>query len=216
MKGMDFPLLLTGARLALAPILGALAWRGHGKPFCCCLLAELGLDIADGVLARRFSPPATLARQRWWDGRVDAAIYCAVPWCVWRLRPGVVRAQAGPLAALAGAHLLNLATGLARFGRLPRYHTLSFKLTAGALGLAVPTLFTRGAASRPFRLALLAATLAHLENVAITLTLPEWRAAVPTWWHARRGAGRGLNERKVAREEHRRGAAAFFRRRLGK
>lgn len=184
MSRADFPSLLTGARLALAPLLGLLAWRRRGTPFCACLLAALGLDIADGVLARRFSPPVALARQRRWDGRVDAVIYLTAPWAIWRLRPGVARAQAGPLAALAGAHLLNLATGWARFGRLPRYHTRSFKLSAGALGLAVPTLFTRGVRSRPFRLALLAATAAHLENVAITLTLAEWRAPVPTLWHA--------------------------------
>lgn len=184
MKGADFPLLLTGTRLALAPLLGLLTWRGRGKLFCYCLLAELGLDIADGVLARRFSPFAALARQRRCDGLVDAVIYLTVPWYIWWLRPGVVRAHAGPLAALVGAHLLNLATGLVKFRRLPRYHTRSFKLSVGALGLAVPTLFIDGVRSRPFRVALLAATVAHLENIAITLTLVEWRAAVPTLWHA--------------------------------
>ncbi|CAA9583993.1 MAG: hypothetical protein AVDCRST_MAG88-3689, partial [uncultured Thermomicrobiales bacterium] len=66
-----------------------------------------------------------------------------------------------------------------------------------ALGLAVPTLFTRGVRSRPFRLALLAATLAHLENVAITLTLAEWRASVPTLWHALHGRPPAEDERPL-------------------
>ena len=184
MTGHDIPLLLTASRLTLAPVLWRLAWVGRGRLFCAGLLAELALDIADGVLARRISPPAALARQRRWDGAVDATIYFSVPWCVLRLRPGVVRAQAGPLAALLAAHLIDLAVGVARFGQLPRYHTWSFKLTAGALGLAVPTLFWRGDTSGPFRLALLAATLAHAENVAITLALPGWQAPVPTLLHA--------------------------------
>jgi len=184
MKTPDVPLLLTVARLALAPALWRLAWRRRERLFCAGLLAELALDIADGVLARRISPPATLARQRRWDGAVDAVIYLSVPWCVLRLRPGVVRAQAGPLAALLAAHLIDFAAGVARFGQLPRYHAWSFKLTAGALGLAVPTLFRWGDGSRPFRLALLAATLAHAENVAITLALPGWQTPVPTLLHA--------------------------------
>ena len=95
-----------------------------------------------------------------------------------------MRAQAVPLAALLAAHLIDFAAGMARFGQLPRYHTWSFKLTAGALGLAIPTLFRWGDASRPFRLALLAATLAHAENVAITMALPEWQTPVPTLLHA--------------------------------
>ena len=183
---MIFPWFLTLSRFALAPVLVVCAWRRAGMPFCALLVASLGMDIADGVLARRWLNPAALARQRRWDGGADAVLYGIAPLCLWRLRPGLPRAQAMPLVLLLLAHLLDLAAGLAKFRRLPRYHTRSFRISAGALGLAVPTLFTHGDRAAPFEFALWAATAAHIENILITHSLTYWRASVPTLRDARR------------------------------
>jgi hypothetical protein len=43
-----------------------------------------------------------------------------------------------------------------------------------------------GGPALPFRIAACVLVLAELEEIAITATLREWRANVPTLWHARR------------------------------
>src|SRR5262249_54297956 len=158
----------------------ACATRRRSGSFCALLTAALALDIVDGVLARRLSPPGLLRQQRVWDGRVDALVYVAVPLCVLRLRPDVLRTHRHLAALFVVAHLLDAATGLWKWHRLPRYHSWSFKYSAGAMGFTLPTLLIGEGDGRLFRMALGAAILSHGENIAITCAMRTWSSDVPS------------------------------------
>src|SRR5262249_10493283 len=75
------------------------------------------------------------------------------------------------------------ATGLWKWHRLPRYHSWSFKYSAGAMGFTLPTLLIGEGDGRLFRIALGAAILAHGENIAITCAMRTWSSDVPSLWH---------------------------------
>jgi hypothetical protein len=72
---------------------------------------------------------------------------------------------------------------LARRGRLTSYHTRGAKLAAYLGGRGALVVFASGRAFS-FRLATAALALAEIEEIAITLTLREWRADVPSLAYA--------------------------------
>ena len=51
MRGL--PNALSALRLALAPVLLALAWAGAPRTFVGCLALSLATDVVDGKIARR-------------------------------------------------------------------------------------------------------------------------------------------------------------------
>jgi phosphatidylglycerophosphate synthase len=177
------PNLLSALRLVLAPVLLALAWSGQPGPFLAVLAVALLSDCCDGWLARRLGQ-TTLVGTRL-DSWGDLATWTIVPVCAWWLWPDLVRREALFVAAAAAAFALPIAAGWLRFGRLTSYHTWGAKLSAVLMGASALVLFVGGPAL-PFRAATVVVVLAGLEEVAITATLAEWRANVPSWWHARR------------------------------
>lgn len=182
-RPVPWPDLLSGLRLLLVPALLALAWHGAAAPFLALLALALATDTLDGFLARRLG----LASERGakLDSRADLAFWLAMPACLAWLRPDVLRAAAPELAVLVACLALPTLVGLAKFRRLTSYHTWGAKLTAVVLAATLLGLFAGG--SHAFlRVAAVVAALSQLEEIAITLTLPAWRADVPTLVHARR------------------------------
>ncbi len=90
MRGL--PNALSALRLALAPVLLALAWSGAPRAFVCCLALSLMTGIADGRIARRTGQ--TSERGAVLDSWADLATYASLPPRAWWLRPGFVRAEA--------------------------------------------------------------------------------------------------------------------------
>lgn len=177
------PNLLSALRLALAPVLGVLAWIGQPTAFLAVLALALLTDCCDGWLARRLGQTTLLGTRL--DSWGDLATWTLVPICAWWLWPDLVRREAAFIAAAAAAFALPIAAGLVRYGRLTSYHTWGAKLSAVLMGGSALLLFLGGPAL-PFRVSVLVVVLAGLEEIAITATLREWRANVPSLWHARR------------------------------
>jgi phosphatidylglycerophosphate synthase len=180
---LTLPNLLSALRLALAPVLGVLAWTGQPTAFLAVLAVALLTDCCDGWLARRLGQTTLLGTRL--DSWGDLATWTLVPICAWWLWPDLVRREAGFIAAAAAAFALPIAAGLFRYGRLTSYHTWGAKLSAVLMGASALVLFLDGPAL-PFRVSAVVVVLAGLEEIAITATLREWRANVPSLWHARR------------------------------
>jgi CDP-diacylglycerol--glycerol-3-phosphate 3-phosphatidyltransferase len=102
---------------------------------------------------------------------------------VWWLFPEIVAREAGYLVVAIAAFVVPIALGWLRFGRLTSYHTWAAKGTAVLMGVGMLALFT-GGPSWPFHLAVVGLLYEAIEEIAITLTLREWKADVPTLWHA--------------------------------
>jgi CDP-diacylglycerol--glycerol-3-phosphate 3-phosphatidyltransferase len=177
------PNALSALRLVLAPVLLWLAWTGRPTAFLVTLSVSLLSDLVDGWIARRFgqaSPLGTLL-----DSWGDLATYLTVPLCAWWLWPELIRREWQYVAAVVTAYVFPIVLGYLKYGRLTAYHTIGAKLSAVVIGASALLLFVGGPPA-PFRIATVILVLAEAEEIAITTLLPEWRANVPSLWHARR------------------------------
>jgi cardiolipin synthase len=179
----NLPNLLSCARLLLVPVLLTLAWSGNSKVFFCCLIVSILTDSADGFLARHLNQTTDLGAKL--DSWADFVMSLSLPFSGWWLRPDVVRQEATFLAAGVFFYLAAIAFGFLKFGRLTSYHTWGGKVSSVAVSASVIVFFVNGP-GWPFRVAIPIVIVACLEEMAITALLPEWRANVPSFWHARR------------------------------
>lgn len=171
-------LALTQLRLALAPLVVALALRGApGVALAGLLLLGFLSDVFDGVVARRAGVPTAGLRRL--DSAVDTVFYLAVAYAAWRLHPAPLRAYAAPIGLLLGAEGLNHAVAFAKFRRETSYHARSARLWGLLLFAALAVLLASGSGAL-LPAALVAGGLAQLEVLAITLLLPRWRHDVPS------------------------------------
>jgi hypothetical protein len=176
------PVGLSVLRLLAVPWVVRLARRG-ARGRCCAAMATLvGVDLADGILARRIGDPVALRRQRRMDGAADLAFAVAVPPCVYWVRPELLRQERVPITLLAAAQAASLVACYARFGCLPRYHTAAYKWSSGTMGVALAARVAGGRLAIAFRPAVILLVLAHLEALAITLLLDAYRQPVATIW----------------------------------
>lgn len=162
--------------LGLGPLLWA-AHEGHRIWLLAILVALLASDWIDGKLAVRLDQRTEFGARL--DSAVDAAMYTAIALSLWWLEEPTARQELPWFLAAIGSWGLSVLVSLARFGRMPSYHTLGAK--ASWLVVAVVALVWIGAdeaAAIPWAMALV--TLTNLEAVAIGVVLPEWRADVPS------------------------------------
>jgi len=176
------PNLLSMLRILAVPVLGGLAWAGAASVWLVGLALTLATDVADGFLARRFHCQSERGARL--DSRADLLLYATLPVFVWWLFPEIVAREAVWLVVAIAAFTLPIGVGWLRFARLTSYHTWAAKGTAVLMGLGMLVLFT-GGPTWPFHLAVMALVYEAIEEIAITFTLPQWKADVPTLRHAR-------------------------------
>jgi phosphatidylglycerophosphate synthase len=185
---VNWALALTLLRLALAPVIVALGLtRRGGVAIAVLLVIGFLSDVFDGVIARRTGTATPLLRRL--DSTVDTVFYLGIAVAAWMLHRAAIR----PLLPLI---LLVIATELAtnvlcwlRFRREASYHAWSARVFGLALFVALLLLFAAGSPALILP-AIVIGLVSHLENAAITLTLPAWRHDVRSWavaWQIRRG-----------------------------
>jgi CDP-diacylglycerol--glycerol-3-phosphate 3-phosphatidyltransferase len=179
----SLPNAFTATRLALVPVLLLLAAAGNPNAFVAVLAIAFATDAIDGWLARRFRLESPLGAKL--DSRADMALWLSLPIATWLLRPDFVHAEAASIGVLLASLALPLGAGLAKFGRVPSYHTWLAKGTAIVLSGAMLSIYLDGPLW-PFRLAALLAVLSAIEEVLITALLPALHADVRTWRAAQR------------------------------
>jgi len=177
----SLPNLLSCLRIVLVPVLLMLAWTGRSETLLACIILSLLTDAIDGLLARRLNQTTELGARL--DSWGDLLTCLALPLCGWWLRPEVVRQEALWLALGIGSYLAAVLAGILKYRRLTSYHTWAAKISAVLLGAAVLVFFAYGPGWL-FRVVMPFVALANLEEIAITLTLSQITANVPSLWHA--------------------------------
>ena len=175
------PNFLSSFRMGLVPVLLLLAWEGLGKWFLLFLVVSLITDIADGFIARRFNATSELGAKL--DSWADFATYLALPFCAWWLRPDAIRAEAMSIGMIVVFYVTPIVIGFLKYRKLTSYHTWLAKVCAVAAG-AVFLVFFAGGPNWPWRVFAPLVVISGLEEIFITALLSEWRANVPTAWHA--------------------------------
>ena len=179
----SIPNWISVFRLAMVPVLGALAFADEARLFVGALVASLLSDVVDGFLARNTGCVSELGAKL--DSWADLALWSTLPLWAWWLWPDVMRAEAPYLALSLAAFATPTLFGLLRFRRITSYHTWLAKLSSVLIGGSALALFAGGPAW-PFHLATAVLLVEAVEEIAITAILPGWRTDVPTLWHAAR------------------------------
>jgi CDP-diacylglycerol--glycerol-3-phosphate 3-phosphatidyltransferase len=182
---LNVPNALSMLRLLLVPVLLMLAWQGQRSVYLPMLLGALLTDALDGWLARKLNQTSELGARL--DSWADLLTSLSLPFAGWWLRPEVMREERAFLIGGLALYLLAPACGWLKFHRLTSYHTWAAKTAAVVIAVVVIVIFANGPGWL-LRVAMPLVAVACLEEIGITLTLREWRANVPTLWHALRQA----------------------------
>jgi phosphatidylglycerophosphate synthase len=172
---------LSGGRLALTPVLLALAWHGRATLFPPYPLVALLSDALDGWLARRLAGGSNFGATP--DSWADIVLCLSVPLEVCWLWPDLVRREAGFVGAVVACYAVPALFASLKYGRFPSYHMWMAKLAGVLMGTGGLVLLAGGPAWA-FHLAALAVVIEAIEEVAITAILPRQRPNVPSFWHA--------------------------------
>lgn len=175
------PNILSITRLFIAPLLLLVAWQRIRLLFLVLFLAALLTDALDGFLARKRNQVTELGAKL--DSWGDLAMYTTLPLCIWWLWPALVKQERWFVAIAIVSFILPVLAGLAKYKQPTSYHTRAVKIAAVLLGITIPLLLLGGPAW-PFRWAVAALALSAVEELAITATLPEWQANVPSYRQA--------------------------------
>ncbi|MCK9635628.1 MAG: CDP-alcohol phosphatidyltransferase family protein [Methylobacter tundripaludum] len=176
---LTLPNLLTGFRFVAAPVLLWLAWHGHGIAFMALLAVAFLTDLLDGMAARLTGQVTEFGATL--DSWADVVNYLTIALCCWWLWPDMVGRELLYVSLIVASCLLPALAGFFKFGRFTSYHTWAVKIAAGAMGLTLYVLFLGGPAW-PFRVAAVICIIAAVEEIAITLILPEPESNLRSVW----------------------------------
>lgn len=176
------PWLLVGLRFLIAPCL--LLDTLDGKTsigFIAGYTIAVLSDIFDGILARRLGSSTVRLRQA--DSWADISLYLCIAVSTWLVYPTVIMQFQQPLLGAIAAQITLFATSLIKFGRFPSFHTYTAKAWGIALFIAVVGLF---GFAQPMLLwgAIVLCWINSLEEIAMTLVLPQWQHDILSLAHA--------------------------------
>ncbi len=191
------PALLIAFRFALAPALYLDTRDGQVGVWFLALVA-LGFlsDLFDGVIARRTG--GVTARLREWDGRTDVWFVAWLAAGAWNTRPDLVVDHGTPLLLVVAVQALAWVVDLAKYRRFSNYHTYTAKAWGWSIAVLALVWFGGGDVALPLWAAVALGTACCLEEIAITLVLPEWTHDVPSVVHAVRRERRPLTPERQA------------------
>ena len=176
------PGLLVGFRFVVALLL---LWdaldRTTGIWFLVGYVAAVLSDIFDGIIARRLGVSTVQLRQA--DSWADICLYVCIAISAWLVYPQVIVDFALPLSIAIGAQLVLFATSLVKFGKFPSFHTYTAKAWGITLLIATVGLFGFGYTDTLW-LAIGFCVLNSLEEIAMTIILPQWQHDVLSLFHA--------------------------------
>ena len=176
---LTLPNLLTGFRFVAAPVLLWLAWHNHGVAFMELLAVAFFSDLLDGMAARLTgqATPFGAALDSW----ADVVTYLVIALSCWWLWPEVVVRELLYVGLIVASCLLPAVAGFFKFRRFTSYHTWAVKAAAVAMSVTLYLLFL-GGPPWPFRIAAIICMLAAVEEIIITLLLPEPESNLRSVW----------------------------------
>jgi phosphatidylglycerophosphate synthase len=177
---------LCAIRLLGSPVLIALAWADLPAG-CLGLFGVLSLtDWLDGKLAKLLRQETEFGARL--DTVADVTFYACVLLAVVALRGDLLYQEAVWIGLAVSSYVVSLAAGLIKYRRVPSYHTRLAK-TSWLLVFVAVVAAVAGWSAWVVRVAALGVLVTNLEATLITVLLPEWRANVPSVFHARRAGG---------------------------
>jgi phosphatidylglycerophosphate synthase len=179
---VNIPSILVGLRFAIAPLLLLDALdRDPGGEFIVGYIIAVLSDIFDGIIARRLNVSTTQLRQA--DSWADIWLYLCVATSAWLVYPHTIIAFRVPLSIALAAQLLLFAVSLGKFRKFPSFHTYTAKIWGLTLLVATVALF--GCDYSPtLWLPIVLCVVNSLEEIVMTLILPEWHCDVLSIFHA--------------------------------
>jgi CDP-diacylglycerol--glycerol-3-phosphate 3-phosphatidyltransferase len=176
---------LCALRLLLSPLLVVLAWS-NWPAWCLALAVLLFLtDWLDGKLAKLLHQETEFGARL--DSLADVAFYVCVLLALLELHGNLLRRELPWIVPALGSYAVSVAAALVKFRRPPSYHTRLAKTSWLLMLIAVVAVFF-DLSVWTVRVAMLGVFLTNLEATLITFLLPQWRANVPSVFHARRTA----------------------------
>ena len=176
----SIPNIISLVRLACMPALLLLAYQGKPYWFLLVLIVAFLTDALDGYIARRFNQTTALGARL--DSWSDFAIYLSLAVSVFWLWPDIVSTQYPYIMLVVVSIITPTLIGLIKFSALTSYHTWAVKIAAACTAISSILLFT-GYAAWPFQISSILCIVAAIEQIAITLYLPQLHSNVKTLWH---------------------------------
>ena len=176
LKLEQVPMTLVGLRFVIAPlvVLDALDHQ-TGMAFVIGYVMAVLSDIFDGIIARKLG--VSTERLRVADSWADISLYLSIAFSVWLVFPQTLLDFRLPLLVAIAAQLMLFATSLVKFQRLPSFHTYTAKLWGLTLLIATVGLFGFGNETWLW-LAIALCLINSVEEILMTLVLPEWQCDV--------------------------------------
>ncbi len=153
------------ARGMSSPLLIVLAWNGHSRATLVLFLVLTLTDFVDGKLASWLDQRSEIGPRL--DSFSDAIMYGCLALSLVFLRGELLAGEAVWIVPAICTYIAAGCYALAKYGKLPSYHTRSAKIAWLLVAIAAATLLVGGPAW-PLRLAMVAVMVANLESGLLT------------------------------------------------
>ncbi|PSB02046.1 CDP-alcohol phosphatidyltransferase family protein [Merismopedia glauca] len=182
MKLTKLPQLLVVLRFGIAPLLLTDALDGRTTIwFILGYIIAFFSDIFDGIIARRLGVSTVGLRQA--DSIADVCLYISIAICVWLVHPEIIIDFKTPLLIAIAAQLILYAISLIKFRKPPSFHTYTAKAWGISLFIATIGIFGFNWGNGLW-LAIAFCLINTIEEIAMTLILPEWHHDILSIFHA--------------------------------
>lgn len=178
---LTIPNLLSIFRIVAAPFLLLAGWLEMPNLFFILLGLMIFSDAVDGFIARMLDQTSPLGARL--DSYGDIATYLTAPLAAWWLWPEIVKEELYYIIAAIIIYILPAFFALAKFGKLASYHTWITKISAVLMSAGV-IVFLGFENPLLFHIAVYFLVIEMLENIAITIILPEQKSDIHSIWHA--------------------------------
>lgn len=166
-------------RAVAGPLIVFAAWCGvPGWVLGCVVVVMLVDDVADGIVARRWSLDSSKLRLA--DSYADTIFYLGTVGAVWLRAPDSLRSNWRLIAVVFGLEGARYIFDLIKFQRAASYHSYLAKLWGLVLASAIVCVLVNGGPIWTVTLAAMLGVVANLEGIVMSLLLPHWQNDVKT------------------------------------
>lgn len=186
---LNLPNTVSLTRILAAPFLIWAAFTDAPRLFLGLFAFMMITDFLDGFLARTLKQESVLGSQLDTIGDILTALF-VIPGA-WMLWPDTIKDEAVFFLLIPVLLGTSGAVALIRHGHLPSYHTRSAKLATAVAGVGAWVLFA-DLTPWMFRGAVVLLAFSSLEEIIISVLLPNWHPNVPSIKHALRERAEAL------------------------
>ncbi|MDZ4758026.1 MAG: CDP-alcohol phosphatidyltransferase family protein [Bacteroidota bacterium] len=174
MKLRHIPNILSAYRLVALPFISFAIYNGFRDWFFPLLFINLGTDILDGFLARRFKWETDFGARL--DSIADIGTYIMAFWGMITLEYAFVSSHSFSFIIIIGMYLLPQLLSFARFRKFPSFHLYSNKVTGYVQGFFMLFYYMQWSIETYFIFMFWISCLAYIEEFLIALFIPAMRS----------------------------------------